>query len=151
MARPRPRPAEKPRPIEYAGDPTFAAQMKDLDVAETVESMRRRIADAVQARRRISPTQLLGEIVGPEKQNEENPEDPELTQAFAMNFLALWNEEVARLPRGEETTRWRAEVQERIEEEAQELRKPYLAPARPGRNDPCACGSGKKFKRCCGA
>ncbi|WP_267389566.1 UPF0149 family protein [Sphingomonas sp. GC_Shp_3] len=24
------------------------------------------------------------------------------------------------------------------------------ASAKPGRNDPCACGSGKKFKRCCG-
>jgi uncharacterized protein len=23
--------------------------------------------------------------------------------------------------------------------------------ARPGRNDPCSCGSGKKYKRCCGA
>lgn len=22
---------------------------------------------------------------------------------------------------------------------------------RPGRNDPCSCGSGKKFKKCCGA
>jgi uncharacterized protein len=21
---------------------------------------------------------------------------------------------------------------------------------RPGRNDPCICGSGKKFKKCCG-
>jgi uncharacterized protein len=21
----------------------------------------------------------------------------------------------------------------------------------PGRNDPCACGSGKKYKKCCGA
>ena len=25
------------------------------------------------------------------------------------------------------------------------------APSRPGRNAPCPCGSGKKFKRCCGA
>ena len=25
------------------------------------------------------------------------------------------------------------------------------APARPGRNEPCSCGSGKKYKRCCGA
>ena len=25
------------------------------------------------------------------------------------------------------------------------------APGRPGRNDPCPCGSGKKFKKCCGA
>jgi uncharacterized protein len=24
------------------------------------------------------------------------------------------------------------------------------AGAKPGRNDPCACGSGKKFKACCG-
>lgn len=23
--------------------------------------------------------------------------------------------------------------------------------SRPGRNDPCPCGSGKKFKKCCGA
>ena len=22
-------------------------------------------------------------------------------------------------------------------------------PMKPGRNDPCCCGSGKKFKRCC--
>jgi hypothetical protein len=26
----------------------------------------------------------------------------------------------------------------------------YL-PAKVGRNDPCSCGSGKKFKKCCGA
>ncbi len=27
--------------------------------------------------------------------------------------------------------------------------QPYVAPAKVGRNDPCPCGSGKKFKRCC--
>ncbi len=26
---------------------------------------------------------------------------------------------------------------------------PYVAEARPGRNDPCSCGSGKKYKKCC--
>ena len=26
---------------------------------------------------------------------------------------------------------------------------PSLAPWKPGRNEPCPCGSGKKFKRCC--
>jgi len=25
------------------------------------------------------------------------------------------------------------------------------APVQPGRNDPCSCGSGKKYKKCCGA
>ena len=28
---------------------------------------------------------------------------------------------------------------------------PARAEKRPGRNDPCPCGSGKKFKQCCGA
>ena len=29
--------------------------------------------------------------------------------------------------------------------------KPVRAEATPGRNDPCSCGSGKKYKKCCGA
>lgn len=29
--------------------------------------------------------------------------------------------------------------------------EPVRAPPTPGRNDPCPCGSGKKWKRCCGA
>jgi uncharacterized protein len=28
---------------------------------------------------------------------------------------------------------------------------PQVKTAKPGRNDPCPCGSGKKFKKCCGA
>jgi len=27
---------------------------------------------------------------------------------------------------------------------------PHKAPPRPGRNDPCSCGSGRKYKQCCG-
>ncbi len=29
--------------------------------------------------------------------------------------------------------------------------KPVVAKAKAGRNDPCPCGSGKKYKKCCGA
>lgn len=29
--------------------------------------------------------------------------------------------------------------------------KPVVNTSRVGRNDPCSCGSGKKFKKCCGA
>ncbi len=29
--------------------------------------------------------------------------------------------------------------------------QPYHSPAKIGRNDPCPCGSGKKYKKCCGA
>jgi len=28
--------------------------------------------------------------------------------------------------------------------------RPYVAPPKTGRNDPCPCGSGKKYKKCCG-
>jgi len=31
------------------------------------------------------------------------------------------------------------------------LPMPYLAPVAVGRNDPCPCGSGRKYKKCCGA
>lgn len=37
-----------------------------------------------------------------------------------------------------------------VEEEAA-ARRPSSAGAKPGRNDPCPCGSGQKYKRCCGA
>jgi uncharacterized protein YecA (UPF0149 family) len=28
--------------------------------------------------------------------------------------------------------------------------EPIQSGSRPGRNDPCPCGSGKKYKKCCG-
>ena len=31
-----------------------------------------------------------------------------------------------------------------------EKRKPIVKPKKIGRNDPCPCGSGKKYKYCCG-
>jgi preprotein translocase subunit SecA len=31
-----------------------------------------------------------------------------------------------------------------------EAPKPVRAGAKVGRNDPCPCGSGKKYKKCCG-
>ncbi len=38
-----------------------------------------------------------------------------------------------------------------IEEEPKETkRKPFIAAKKPKRNDPCPCGSGKKYKHCCG-
>jgi len=31
------------------------------------------------------------------------------------------------------------------------VNKPVIKSKKPGRNDPCPCGSGKKYKKCCGA
>jgi preprotein translocase subunit SecA len=35
--------------------------------------------------------------------------------------------------------------------EASAPKQPVLATKKAGRNDPCPCGSGKKYKKCCGA
>ncbi len=35
--------------------------------------------------------------------------------------------------------------------EASTKKQPVLAQAKAGRNDPCPCGSGKKYKKCCGS
>ena len=37
------------------------------------------------------------------------------------------------------------------EEDTAAPRTPAKAQPRVGRNDPCPCGSGKKYKKCCGA
>jgi uncharacterized protein YecA (UPF0149 family) len=38
----------------------------------------------------------------------------------------------------------------RLNAEAYEADPPALSEAHIGRNDPCPCGSGKKYKKCCG-
>ncbi len=42
------------------------------------------------------------------------------------------------------------EYQELPEDTTDAQHTPYVAPHKPKRNDPCPCGSGKKYKNCCG-
>ena len=48
------------------------------------------------------------------------------------------------------------EIIKSVQKENQKKKKithydePYIADKKPGRNDPCPCGSGKKYKKCCG-
>ncbi|MBR6350754.1 MAG: SEC-C domain-containing protein [Firmicutes bacterium] len=39
---------------------------------------------------------------------------------------------------------------QRVTTNAPETRQPIRVEKKPGRNDPCPCGSGKKYKNCCG-
>lgn len=47
--------------------------------------------------------------------------------------------------------KWAKANQKRIREEEFGTVKPVVKGKEPGRNDPCPCGSGKKYKKCCGA
>ena len=42
------------------------------------------------------------------------------------------------------------EAEEELLEKTERV-EPIKATQAPSRNDPCPCGSGKKFKKCCGA
>ncbi len=65
-------------------------------------------------------------------------------------------EEAARLQRqmqarARQYAEGRADGEGRPDEGAQAARAPAKAAAKVGRNDPCPCGSGKKYKKCHGA
>lgn len=88
--------------------------------------------------------------------------------AYKRESHAIFEDMIARIK--EETVRLLYQIQIRHEEEVEELKKEqedqpmFYGPgdagaSRPqvvrkdrkvGRNDPCPCGSGKKFKKCCG-
>ncbi len=38
-----------------------------------------------------------------------------------------------------------------LDDEGERPRQPHVRAAKVGRNDPCPCGSGKKYKKCCGS
>jgi len=47
--------------------------------------------------------------------------------------------------------KWAKANQKRIREQEYGTVQPIVKGKEPGRNDPCPCGSGKKYKKCCGA
>jgi len=64
-------------------------------------------------------------------------------------------EEAARLQRqmqarARQYTEGRADGEGRPEKAAAQARSPAKAGPKVGRNDPCPCGSGKKYKKCHG-
>ncbi len=56
----------------------------------------------------------------------------------------------AELKKMEEELKNEAVLKHGEEEKKETKNSPYIAPKKPKRNDPCPCGSGKKYKHCCG-
>jgi preprotein translocase subunit SecA len=86
-----------------------------------------------------------------EEDNGEPGEQPEAVAAVAERQRAAQNtvmEFTGRIQRKKDKEM--ADLQF-IGGEASAPQQPTLAKKRPGRNDPCSCGSGKKYKKCCGA
>ncbi len=76
------------------------------------------------------------------------PEDAEGVVEFSARFRTAGKEhehhEIARFAREEGKWVYAGQVEEKIETYRREAPK-------VGRNDPCPCGSGRKYKKCCGA
>jgi hypothetical protein len=66
----------------------------------------------------------------------------QVRQVFAQRFQPIGD--VA------QETRWWAGFQAAAGSGQNAGSQPYVAPPKVGRNDACPCGSGKKFKKCCG-
>ena len=80
--------------------------------------------------------------------------------AEAQEVLAAWQAKYGQEPMDD--FKWRCEKIKALTRQSMPIRRsaealldsvtpPIVRPVRPGRNDPCTCGSGKKYKKCCGA
>ena len=90
-------------------------------------------------------TALLGPVAQLAISDEARPEVPALCAA-----LLAYLEEEGRLGGGKLLAAFTRALSDAYLEQASGKPKPIVrAGARLGRNDPCPCGSGKKYKKCC--
>ena len=68
-----------------------------------------------------------------------------------VEFIAHFSHEGERYAHRERSLFRKADARWFFQEEANRKGQPIVKGAQPGRNDPCPCGSGKKYKKCCGA
>jgi preprotein translocase subunit SecA len=73
----------------------------------------------------------------------------QLVDNYAQRQRSVW--EVSELTKNEFNTFNEQRETATTSSQGGEKKKPFMrAKGRVGRNDPCPCGSGKKYKKCCG-
>lgn len=76
------------------------------------------------------------------------PQDQERLEALWRAFTGRHPNYLAHLARRNQVMKV---LGSRCQPGAAPAQEPIRVQAKPGRNDPCPCGSGKKYKKCCGA
>ncbi len=76
--------------------------------------------------------------------------DPSLKERF-IKVAKQMEEEGVDMSSPLAMRKWAKANMKRIREQEYGTVKPIIKTKEPGRNDPCPCGSGKKYKKCCGA
>jgi hypothetical protein len=111
---------------------SLAAESADIEALELFPELRRAFADGLIELQAMHPSELDQVEAAPRGRGLEETRERHPPIDDVVDATAWW----ARFHDAPEPT-FAAE--------------PYRAPARVGRNEPCPCGSGKKFKKCCGA
>lgn len=85
------------------------------------------------------------------KTQREHPRKPNSLTIWGENLRAQWK--AAGIPLPEDMDDNFPELENAfppLDIEPPAISLPYIAPPKTGRNEPCPCGSGKKYKKCCG-
>lgn len=110
------------------------------------------------ARFNMKPFEFVGFVDGINESIEESVELNDLTEDSVVTLNILWSELYKNMHKAKADWLYNLTEWEGIfsEEERTELVKEFrrsqqaVSEKQAGRNDPCPCGSGKKYKKCCG-
>jgi hypothetical protein len=116
---------------------TLAAESADIEALVVFPALRRAYEDGLADPQSMAPEELADVESAPrgrmlEEMRERQPPIDDV--AFATSWWSAIGRDAAH----------------DAQEEPDGREEPYRAPSKVGRNEPCPCGSGKKFKKCCG-
>jgi SEC-C motif/Protein of unknown function (DUF1186) len=84
------------------------------------------------------------------KSTREHPRKPNALKRLGERFGAQWRPAGLPPPDANRNFPETADDFPKLDAEPRAVALPYIAPPKVGRNQPCPCGSGKKYKKCCG-
>jgi hypothetical protein len=111
---------------------SLAASSADIEAVEVFPHLRRAYADGLVDPQSVRPQELDEVEAAPRGSQLEETREQYPPIYDVVEATSWWNRS-GRAPMPTATA------------------EPHRAPPRVGRNEPCPCGSGKKFKKCCGA
>jgi preprotein translocase subunit SecA len=112
------------------------------------EAMRDRIEDEIC---RYLFFLSVADAHAPARHLEPEPDEDEVTVAAALPDRRAAQHAFEDLTRSIHRKKERELAQVSTAGSSTAVRQPVVKGKQPGRNEPCPCGSGKKYKKCCGA
>jgi hypothetical protein len=119
---------------------SLAASSADIEAVELFSDLRQAYDEGLLDERFMSRSELDVIEAGPRGETLRQTRDRYPPIDDVAEATAWWSEETNGSPAEDDDGGDHGEVNE-----------PYRAPPKVGRNQPCPCGSGKKYKKCCGA